>query len=408
MFRQLNLRSAATILVVALLAVTIACNLPADQAPTTTPAAVVPPTSAVVQGEPTTDSLESLEPTKLIPDQLAEPAEPTPESEATAIPQPTIQPPQSDATLNPAPPASPVKLVFIHHSTGGNWLASSSDYQRGGGLGQALMDNNYFVSATNYGWGPDSIGDRTDIVNWQEWFLGSHRDEIMQAVYDESGQNEGGFGDWPRLDDPGGENEIILFKSCFPNSNLFGNSDDRPAAEINYDYTVANAKAIYIALLDYFSIAQDKLFVVITAPPMARGEYGEDPYGTPEQRAANARAFNDWLVNEWLLDYPYENVVVFDYYTVLTSNGSATRVDDPNTTDEPADNAAADGNHHRWNGSEIEHLQTVNNHFSAYPSDSNWDSHPTSQGHQKATAEFVPLLNIYYHRWQEASGTTTP
>ena len=26
------------------------------------------------------------------------------------------------AADNPAPPASPVKLVFIHHSTGENWL----------------------------------------------------------------------------------------------------------------------------------------------------------------------------------------------------------------------------------------------------------------------------------------------
>ena len=35
-----------------------------------------------------------------------------------------------------------------------------------GGLGLALGNNNYFVSDTNYGWGPNSIGDRTDILNW--------------------------------------------------------------------------------------------------------------------------------------------------------------------------------------------------------------------------------------------------
>ena len=50
------------------------------------------------------------------------------------------------AALNPAPPSHTIKLVFIHHSTGENWLRD--DY---GGLGQALSANNYYVSDTNYG-----------------------------------------------------------------------------------------------------------------------------------------------------------------------------------------------------------------------------------------------------------------
>jgi hypothetical protein len=49
------------------------------------------------------------------------------------------------ASINP--PANPVRLIFIHHSTGENWLSDSN-----GGLGIALRDNNYFVSDTNYDW----------------------------------------------------------------------------------------------------------------------------------------------------------------------------------------------------------------------------------------------------------------
>ena len=60
--------------------------------------------------------------------------------------------------VNTNPPAEPVKLIFIHHSSGENWLTDGH-----GGLGLALRDNNYFVSDTNYGWGPDAIGDTTDI-----------------------------------------------------------------------------------------------------------------------------------------------------------------------------------------------------------------------------------------------------
>ena len=65
---------------------------------------------------------------------------------------------------NPAPPAQPVKLIFIHHSTGENWLTDGY-----GDLGRTLAENNYFVSDTNYGWGPDSIGDRTELHNL--WYL---------------------------------------------------------------------------------------------------------------------------------------------------------------------------------------------------------------------------------------------
>ncbi len=274
-------------------------------------------------------------------------------------------------------PQSAVKLIFIHHSTGGNWLADPNEDQPYGGLGRELMANNYYVSATNYGWGPYSIGDSTDIPNWPDWFTGANSSTILAAVYSENNQNIGGFGSWPRLSaDPGGENEVIMFKSCFPNSDLYGNPDDEAATETNEQYTVSNAKAVYNNLLTYFASHRDKLFVVITAPPQTENEYsgGDQP---PAERAANTRTFNNWLCNDWLDNYAYSNVAVFDYFNILT---------------------AAD-NHHRWlNDAESHEIHTLNN-FAAYSVDE-WDSHPSTTGHQKATEEFVPLLNYFYHRWQ--------
>ena len=321
------------------------------------------------------------------------------------------------AADNPNPPPTfPVKLIFIHHSTGGNWLADPNEDQPYGGLGRALMENNYFVSATNYGWGPNSIGDQTDIPNWPEWFTGPNSSTYLNALYNEFGKNVHDpsdwryFGDYSRMSDPDPtrENEIIMFKSCYPNSDLYGNPDDPPASEPNDQFTVSNAKAVYNNLLTYFATRQDKLFVVITAPPMGEGEYASDPYQTPAERAANARAFNNWLWYDWLNGYPYNNVAVFDYYNVLTSNGSTTRMDDPATNEEPNDAGWEDGNHHRWRNGAVQHIQTISNNYSAYPTDTNWDSHPTTAGHQKATGEFVPLLNVFYHRWKGDERTPTP
>jgi hypothetical protein len=256
---------------------------------------------------------------------------------------------------NPQPPDQVVKLIFIHHSTGENWLADGY-----GDLGRTLAENNYFVSDTNYGWGPDSIGDRTDIPDWVEWFASDRTPTYMAALFQESDPHAA----YSRpLADPGGENTIILFKSCFPNSALEGHPNDPPGSYA--ELSVSGAKYVYNTILQYFATRPDKLFVVITAPPLSDRTY-----------AQNARAFNNWLVHDWLREnhYPLNNVAVFDFYNVLT---------DPNA-------------HHRFKDGQIEHLTGQRNTL-YYPSD---DDHPSARGSRKATEEFVPLLNVFYHRWQ--------
>jgi uncharacterized repeat protein (TIGR01451 family) len=287
---------------------------------------------------------------------------------------------------DPTAPTQPVKLVFVHHSTGEAWLADGD-----GELGKALRDNNYFVSDTNYGWGPvdqdqgsGTIGDHTDIPHWYSWFTGPHRDTYLAALYAESGQHPIASTYSRLATDPGGPNTIILFKSCFlANSELSGNPDDPPApsADNHSGYTVAEAKRIYLDLLPYFAAHQEKLFVVITSPPMRQAD-------TTPDKAANARAFSNWLVTDWLTGYAYDNVAVFDYYTVLTTNGGSADTNDLGATT---------GNHHRYRNNAIEHTIDQGTNYAAYGS---YDSHPTSAGHRKAVGEFVPLLNIFYHKWQ--------
>jgi len=293
--------------------------------------------------------------------------------------------------LSPAPPVNPVRLIFIHHSVGEHWLCDDN-----GGLGIALRDNSYYVSDTYYGWGPDNIGDRTDVGNWWEWFRGPSSSTYVNALYNEGDQHSS----YSRLPtSPSGENEVIMFKSCFPNSALQGNpSDPVPTIDSNplraegsgsEYHTVANAKGIYIDILEYFRTRQDKLFIVITAPPLMTSD-------TNTAQAANARAFNNWLVNEWLAGYSYKNVAVFDFYNVLTSNG-----DNADTNDLGLEA----GNHHRWWNGAIQHIQSVNYDMAAYPTE---DSHPSQAGNLKATGEYLDLLNVAYNRWKVASTSSNP
>jgi hypothetical protein len=286
------------------------------------------------------------------------------------------------ADVNTTPPAAPVKLIFVHHSTGEAWLGDGH-----GRLGIELRDNNYFVSDTNYGWGPGDIGSSTDIGHWWTWFRGGSSSTYLSALYEESGQHSG----YSRLaTDPGGENQIVMFKSCFPNSQLgtpyspIPDIADNPLKGQSVgggDFTVANAKGIYRDLLPYFGAHTDKLFVAVVAPPVTSPD-------TP-----GGRALANWLVDHWLQDSGYTagNVLVFDFYNVLSSKtGSAA-----------SDVGLASGNHHRiWNNA-VQHKTDDGADRLAYPTG---DSHPNAAGDQKATAEFVPLLNAAYNAWQGNGG----
>ena len=240
-----------------------------------------------------------------------------------------------------------LRLVFAHHSCGRYWLSDQN-----GGLGMELMKRNIFVGDTNYGWGPDSIGDRTDIGNWWDWFRLERSTSYLAALY----SHDGLLSPYTRLTEPQEqENSIIMFKSCYPNSELKGNATDSvPAIEGNplrgqgcgsEHHTVANAKGIYMGLLEYFKTRPDKLFIAVTAPPVRSTQWEE-----------NVRALNVWLVSDWLGQYPLGNVAVFDLYGVLTADGGGL-------------------------------FSSAN------------DDHPSPEGNRKATAAFMEKLEGMLNRW---------
>ncbi|MDX9801651.1 MAG: hypothetical protein RBT69_09985 [Spirochaetia bacterium] len=253
--------------------------------------------------------------------------------------------------LNTTAPAAPVKICFIHHSTGSAWISSSN-----GGLGTALNNNNYYVTECDYGWDAelnDNLGDRTDTKDWPEWFT----EVKMPNIY----ANNSHF-DYPSntISNPGGENEIIMFKSCYPNSEVGLSIDDE--------------KIIYNGLLPYFAAHTDKMFVLVIPPP----EIVIDS-------APLTRKLSNWLVDRntgWLAGYAYYNVYAFNYYNILT-----------------------DAYNHHWVNTDgyEENIVTGSPADRDHPDELYYptaDDHPSAAGHQKATAELLPLLNGWYHLWK--------
>ncbi|NOY88703.1 MAG: hypothetical protein GXO93_04825 [FCB group bacterium] len=190
----------------------------------------------------------------------------------------------------------PKRLVFIHHSVGQNWIND-------GGLKDSLMELGISVQSATYGY---DIGEKTDINDWLPKFE-NNLDKIFK--FDNLA---------PHNQNDTLENEIIMFKSCFPNSDIIseGGKNGNP-----YDTTrtIANYEATFDSLKNIFSQHPRKLFIYVTAPPLV-------PLRTNPENAARARKFNNWMKTEFLKKYQEEtkldNFLVFDLFDVLADKNN--------------------------------------------------------------------------------------
>ena len=279
-------------------------------------------------------------------------------------------PPLDLSDFSSDPPEALLRLLFIHHSVGGQLLAPPGpevdrpkpqciyeSHPNGGGLRPLLTKSGYQVHEASY---TSIVGEKTDLFDWEPKF----RDQFDRVLATD---------EQDRVYDDGRRNQIVVFKSCFPNNEFLGQGT-APGNARGPELTVANAKAALRALLPLFERHPDVLFVYVTAPPIAPFAPGEPLYrllarrlrGRPTWsdtvRASGrfARDFNNWVVGKdgWLAAYPKSNVVVFDYYGILTGRGS---------------------DYSRFTTNES-------------------DSHPSAEGNRRAAQEFVPFLNRAVHR----------
>ncbi len=216
-------------------------------------------------------------------------------------------------------------ILFIHHSCGSNWLSASN-----GGLSTALAAKDYIDTVNDITYGddltpdsgrPDSLastpGDKTNMNHWVYWF-----NDYLEGVQSFPSGN--------------GYNKIIMFKSCYPISNVTSDGST-PGDPFSSSQTLTNYKAVYqhpdgsgntyasngaeyLALEDIFAANPDILFIPVTAPPLCNTS-------TNDANAHRARLFNTWLTDEWQVEYKQRtglnNVAVFDWFNVLANADDA-------------------------------------------------------------------------------------
>lgn len=272
-------------------------------------------------------------------------------------------------------------VVFIHHSCGYNWLSDGN-----GGLNSALLAKSYIDERNDIYYGtdispdagrPDSLastpGDNTNMDHWIRWF----NDYFDGVKYHGCAT---------------GFNHIIMFKSCYPISNITSDGTE-PGNPFSSTQTLANYRAVYRhpsgpgntysdgghtykPLEDIFAEHPEILFIPVTAPPR---HYAPSD-ATNDAEAHRARLFNGWLKNDWLSSYnsrnpSLHNVAVYDWFDFISY---------------PDDHA------------------THPNRLTADYGGESGDSHPNVTANQASTADFATsgdnFIDAAYNAWQD--GTT--
>ncbi|MEA2030992.1 MAG: hypothetical protein U9N55_05280 [candidate division Zixibacteria bacterium] len=232
----------------------------------------------------------------------------------------------------------PNKMIFIHHSVGKNIL-----YE--GGLKDSLAKLGILVKSSTYG---DEIGEKTDMCNWLPKF-----EKDMDRILSFKAHPNMYYND-------GTTNDIVMFKSCFPNSYVIENTG--PGDPTDQKRTIANFKAIFEGLKDEMRKHKTCLFVYLTAPPLVSE-------ATTTQHAARARDFNDWLKGEFYPRYSKEtghgNFVVFDLFGFLTDEDNFLKKE--------------------------------------YRTGNAGDSHPNVVANEAVTVKFMEFFHPIWQKWQKQS-----
>jgi hypothetical protein len=193
------------------------------------------------------------------------------------------------------------RMIFMHHSVGRGLLER-------GKLREQLLNRGILVKGATFG---DELGEDTDMNFWLEKF----RTHMPQILSFKAHPNQ------YRTDTVA--NDIVMFKSCFPNSDVVADGDAPGDPNVPVR-TIANYKALFGELKREFAKYPNTLFIYLTSPPLV-------PELTTTVNAKRAHAFNSWVVNEFVPAYKQEtglsNFAAFDLHAVLADSDNVLKAE---------------------------------------------------------------------------------
>lgn len=198
------------------------------------------------------------------------------------------------------------KIVFLHHSTGYSiWTGKTNRYIykiTGQGDVQRYFKKHNSKNKTGYAIS-DQFFPKKEPYGWNNYPFDYYNIWVKNA------------GDNPYLEEPTLEIltkdfDVIIFKHCFPVSNI---KEDSGSPDIDSPVkSIENFRLQYDALKAKMHQFPENKFIVWTAAANTQKRMSGD-------EAARTRQFRDWVVNEW--DEKGDNIFVWDFYELETEGG---------------------------------------------------------------------------------------
>jgi hypothetical protein len=220
---------------------------------------------------------------------------------------------QNDVKIAKDP--SRTRIVLLHHSTGqlvwdGGRPGISTRLRRklarkfgwktdGGGLVPTLFVQYNRQRGTHYE-AEELIFPKAKLYGWRNYPFDYYTIWVKNA-------SPRTFLEEPTLELLTQEYQIIIFKHCFPVSNI----QPDQGVDINSDYrSLANYRLQYLALREKIHEFPKTKFIVWTGAAQVENH-------TNEEEAKRAREFFNWVLTEW--DLPNDNIFIWDFYGLQTA-----------------------------------------------------------------------------------------
>ncbi len=203
------------------------------------------------------------------------------------------------------PPTAEIstRILFLHHSTGGNiWRGNNPSWY--GTFGIADDVPAWFASYNKvHGTGyhiEDRIFPKDQPYGWHNYPYDYYNIWVRNA-------GDSSFMEEPTLEMLTREYDLIIWKHCFPVSNVKMDEGD---PDIGSDQkTIQNYKLQYEALRNKMHEFPDTRFIVWTGAAQVEEK-------TDAERAERARSFFNWVKETW--DEPGDNIFLWDFRQLET------------------------------------------------------------------------------------------
>jgi hypothetical protein len=211
-----------------------------------------------------------------------------------------------------------VKIVFLHHSTGRVIWRGSNNTIIARGLSKASERIADFIDKRaalpklfkkyNKAHGSNYSIVEIEFPSEKPYGWKNYPYDYYNTWVKNAGNQP--FMDQPTLEILTKNYKVIIFKHCFPVSNI---EPDLETPDINSEEkTISNYKLQYLALKDKLHEFPDNKFILFTGAVQVKANIQED-------EALRTKEFFSWVTNEW--DIPDDNIYIWDLYSLQTEGG---------------------------------------------------------------------------------------